>query len=303
MWCPPSCFLCLQIVIENGEYLVDQNAPGAIAADGTTHAQSFQFRTVFAIERTDCGSVMIGYHHADIASCKVCSRFGETLLVGPVETASLIIGKRGGATQRHIGRITIDDVAAPGTQHTVAKILLLKAGAAGVLEKMQHLLAREIGPVNLTERCIEFTAAVVPAQTVVAMAVEIQKQCGVTSALNTIIEFRSQAVKGHGIIVVRFEKLGTFVNKVFTASMEILIERDQIGITVRQQITIKTGVEKNGGRADEWLDQFCAWTEGGADICQEAILAARPFQERSCRWPGYAFDDRSSGVRARILSA
>ena len=166
--------------------------------------------------------------------------------------------------------------------------------------KGAHFRSRKIRRLEFAKRDVETTIAVVTAQAVVAMAVQVQEQRGLLAPIFVFaalfktgpefVEFFPQRVITLGRIVLGGEPALGVVDERIALRLQRLIQADQIRIDIGQAIVGKLGVEKNGTGANERLEQAFARRQGQQDMRQHAKFAAGPFQ----KWPllGRRFDQR-----------
>src|SRR5690606_26833285 len=164
-----------------------------------------------------------------------------------------------------------------------------------------HLALREVRPHVAPEGRVELAAAVVAAQAVVAVPVEIEKEGGAPARFAARVEGIAQLVVAVRRVAGGGEEPPAVGDEGFPFPDHLPVEIDEVRIGVRQQVLFVIGVEKDRRRAREGLHQAFPGPQGGTDALHQAELAARPLEKRPlARGRCYR---ASSGVRVFMLSA
>jgi hypothetical protein len=109
---------------------------------------------------------------------------------------------------------------------------------------------------------VELTASVVPDQPVVAVPVEVEKKGGLPAFVCSHVEFLPELVIAFAQIVFPVEKAAAITDEAGAFPLQLLVQVDEIGIGVCQQVAFIPCVEKNGAGAGEGFYQPPAVAQG-----------------------------------------
>jgi hypothetical protein len=222
---------------------------------------------------------MVGNHHLDAATRKLSRPFHQFHLIFPTEASGGIVREMGGIAERDIGRIAINHIAGPDLLHGFLESRMHEFCLGGLQMKVPHLFFGESGFYITAKGRIEYPFGIIPAQSVIAVTVEIYEQGRFSEGIAGFIEFQPQIVKGIFSVVFRDEQSTAIINELPAFSLDLLVEPDQIRIAVGDKIRRVIGVEEYCGRAGKRLHQSLSLGQFMTNEFRQPMLAAGPFQK------------------------
>ena len=86
------------------------------------------------------------------------------------------------------------------------------------------------------------------------MTVKVKKQRGLAPGVGGAVEFLAQQVIAFLLVVFTGKKTPAVTDEIIAFVDQVLVELDQIGIGVGQDIFLELGIQKNRRRAGEGFD-------------------------------------------------
>ena len=145
--------------------------------------------------------------------------------------------------------------------------------------KVVQLILREVRTLVATKRHVKFTAQIIPAQAVVAMAVEVEEQQCATERILALIKLSAELIVNVRMVVLRGKQLPRLFHILIGTQLNNVIEADKVAVDIRQDITRKIGIQEYRSSAHEGLDKTLAFRQVLFNIVEQGVFPPCPFQK------------------------
>ncbi|MNN73403.1 hypothetical protein D3C81_1895180 [compost metagenome] len=120
-----------------------------------------------------------------------------------------------------------------------------KSGVAGFFSEPVQLFFREVRFLVTSKRDVELSTQIIPAQAVITVAVQIEKQQRAAIGIGTGIKLFAQLVKAIRLIELIGEKKAGIAHEIIRTQLNDVIQVDKIAVDVGENIGVVLRVQED----------------------------------------------------------
>src|SRR5690606_27779175 len=152
-------------------------------------------------------------------------------------------------------------------------------GILRFFSKVIQFVLWEIGTLIAAKRHVKLATQIIPAQTVVAMAVEIKKQQRATERILALIKLSAELIVDVRVVVLWRKQLPCLFHILIGTQFDDVIAANKVAVDIRQEITRKTGIQEHRSSTHEGLDKTLAFRQVLFNIVEQGVFPPCPFQK------------------------
>lgn len=198
---------------------------------------------------------MVGNQHARTAAGGGAARLRQIALILRGEAARSVGGEAiAPIRSRRIRRIAIDKVARPGLREQSAKISPDERRVTQCGREVPQFLAWKVRARVAAERHVELAPAVVAAEAVVAVAIQVDEEAGASERVAARVEFRTPFGVGRRVIRRWNELPRAGDDEPTRMAADNLKQADDVGVGIADYFRGDVEIERDRAAAGERLD-------------------------------------------------